>query len=894
MHSRMGAEEAFRQLAEGLGRSGAPDFYDTLVARLAAILGVDHVLVARVTGDAMVHTLAVWSQGRPRPNITYPLAGTPCETVVGEEACLYADGVQARFPDDGLLGQLGAVSYLGLPLLAADGTPLGLLAVLKNTPMQTAGLEQEVLRIAAVQAGAELDRSRAELAVQESERRLETLLNHLPGMAYRCLNDRDWTMRIVSQGAHALTGYRADELQDNRVASYAALIHPADRERVFEEVQAAVSRRDPFRVIYRLHHARDGTRWMWEQGQGVFDAAGELLHLEGFITDITEQHEAQRVQEAVMQVASTVTTRIGDDYFHQLVSTLVEILEADAGFIALLESSRPDADPLSGRASATMSMVSVVAEGQRLDNYAYALAGTPCEQVLDEREAMVEGDGTALLPGGAGVASAWIGRRLDNARGEPIGVVMVLYRRPLEANAFATSVLRILSTGAAAELERRRDHRRMHQLAYTDGTTGLPNRVRFMEELMRLRQEAEKGQQPLLLLLLDIRRFKEINDLHGHQIGDQLLSTTAGRLARAMGPNEVLARLSGDEFAVLVPQAKETSLEQSVRRLRDAVSRPIELGHRSFVLEVSIGSACYPRDAVTPGELFKSASIALYHAKQQDDGTCPFDESMTFALQRRQQMTERLSAAIAGQRLELHFQPQVDLRTGELVGAEALCRWHDAVWGWVSPGEFIPLAEERGLIRPLGDWVLQAASRQMAAWRREGMALPGRLSLNVSAQQFADPQLAEHIATLTRDVPASAIGLELTESDFMRDPEQAVGITHALRKAGYALAIDDFGTGYSSLSYLRRFSADALKIDISFVRDMLDSRHDRAIIQTIIAMARTLGMKTVAEGVETPQQAEALAGMGCEQAQGYHYGRPLPAADFAAAWARVMRRQAPG
>lgn len=459
MHSRMGAEDAFRQLAEGLGKSGAPDFYDSLVARLAAILGVDHVLIARVTGEAMVRTLAVWSHGRPRPNIAYPLAGTPCETVVGQDACLYTDGVQARFPDDGLLRELGAVSYLGLPLLAADGDPVGLLAVLKNAPMQAAGLEREILRIAAVQAGAELGRRQAELAVKESERRLDTLLNHLPGMAYRCLNDRAWTMRIVSQGAEALTGYRADELQDNRVVSYAALIHPADRERVFEEVQAAVARRAPFRMFYRLQHAEGGTRWMWEQGQGVFDAAG-VLHLEGFITDITEQHEAQRVQEAVMQVASTVTTRLGDDYFHQLVSNLVEILEADAGFIALLDSFRPDTDPLSGRAAATMSMVSVVSEGRRLDHYAYALARTSCEQVIDERESLVQGDSTARLPGGGGVARAWIGRRLDNANGEPIGVVMVLYRRQLEANAFATSVLRILSTGAAAGLERRRDHHR--------------------------------------------------------------------------------------------------------------------------------------------------------------------------------------------------------------------------------------------------------------------------------------------------------------------------------------------------------------------------------------------------------------------------------------------------
>ncbi|MGM0785699.1 MAG: EAL domain-containing protein [Pseudomonadota bacterium] len=899
MQARCSAEEAFRQLAEGLSERGAADFFDALVAKLASLLGADHVLIARIHDDGQVHTLSVWSRGAHRTNRQYPLAGTPCATVVGQAPCLYSHDVQARFPDDVLLRQLGAESYFGLPLFAMDGTPLGLLTVLNDRPMTTTRLESEILRIAAAQAGAELERRQAQAALQasegharESERRLDTLLNHLPGMAYRCLNDHAWTMTIVSRGAETLTGYAVESLIDNRHVSYADLIHPQDRKWLFDEVQSAIAKRTPFRVTYRLRRADGSLRWMWEQGQAVFDGANEVSCLEGFITDITEQHEAQRVQDAVMQVASTITPRLGDDYFHQLIRTLVEILDADAGFIALMDSPPGGKSAVSQRRATSMSLVSAVVDDSLLEADAFLLPSTPCERIFDEQEAMALNHASINLPGNSLPARSWIGRRLDNARGEPIGVITVLYRQPLEANAFATSVLRILSTGAAAELERRRDHRRMHQLAYTDGTTGLPNRVRFMEELARLRQEAEQGQYPLGLLLLDIRRFKEINDLHGHQVGDQLLATLAGRLQRAAVHHESLARLSGDEFALLVPHANDSALDASLARMHEAIRYPVQLGHRRFSLEVSIGVARYPGDATTTSELFKSASIALYHAKQQDSGVCPFDVSMTHDLKRRQEMTERLSEALRHHRLTLHFQPQVDLQSGLLVGAEALCRWYDDKWGWVSPGEFIPLAEERGLIRALGDWVLAAAARQLVEWQHAGTPLPGRLSVNVSAQQFTDPQLASHIASLTEGVPASAIALELTESDFMRDPEQAVAITQALRNAGYALSIDDFGTGYSSLSYLRRFAADALKIDISFVHEMLDSHHARTIVETIIAMAQALGMQTVAEGVERHEQAIALAEMGCDHAQGYHFDRPLPAADFTAAWGHAMRRAA--
>lgn len=898
MQTGIEAADTFRQLAEGMGQTGTPQFYSMLVEQLANLLDVDHVMVAHVYAGNdsasapqadVAETLAIWSNGRHLPNVTYPLAGTPCETVVGREPCMYPGGVQRCFPDDYMLAELGADSYIGWPLYASDGSAIGLLALLNNSAMSLDGLTREVLRIVAAQAGAELGRQQAEAALKaseavarESERRLDTLLNHLPGIAYRCLNDDHWTMELVSQGAYRLTGYHPDELVDNHRVSFAELIHAEDATRVFDEVQAAIDDKRPYQVTYRLYHRDGRVRWVWEQGQAVFGEAGEVVCLEGFTTDVTESHEAQRVQQAVMQVASTVTSHVGDDYFQQLISTLVELLDADGGFIALLNRS-PHTTNGRPRQAATISTVSVIADGEPLSNQTFAVSGSPCEQVINQREAASHSGHFTPIPGKAVQAQAWIGRRLDNASGDAIGVMLVYYHESLSTNAFATSVLRILSTGASAELERRRDQRRMHQLAYIDGTTGLSNRVRFMEIHAKMLREAAHQDKSLSLILLDIRRFKEINDTHGHQVGDQLLATIAGRLQHALPDSGFLARLSGDEFAILLSNPSEAQLADILDDLRSTVGKTIRLEHNTFNLQVSIGFAHYPVDASVAGELFKAASIALHFAKR--DGTvCPFSHDMMHHQRRRQKMAERLHQALVENRLALYFQPQVNLETGQLTGAEALCRWYEADWGWISPGEFIPLAEERGLIRELGDWVVAEAARQLRVWQGHGMALPGRLSINIAAQQFADSQLAQHIARLTRGVPASALALELTESDFMRDPDQAVEITQAMRAAGYALYIDDFGTGYSSLSYLRRFAADALKIDISFVREMLDNQHDRAIVQTIIAMADALGMKTLAEGVEHQKQATLLAEMGCLEAQGFLFGRPKPADEFAAAW----------
>ncbi|WP_252108340.1 MULTISPECIES: bifunctional diguanylate cyclase/phosphodiesterase [unclassified Halomonas] len=884
--------ETFRQLARGFGREDATRFYLLMAEKLAQLLQMDHVLIAVYSGDRSAQALAFWSQGQTSSHFTYSLEGTPCETITEHAPCHYFEKVQALFPQDDLLKSLNAQSYVGFPVFGSNNALLGFIAVLANRALIWGKLENDILMIAAAQLGTELERRETERALKkserlarESERRLNTLLNHLPGMAYRCLDNRRRDLKLVSLGARALTGYSVRALKAGQAVTLGNLIHDEDRERVFAELNNALKAQSPYRLVYRLRH-RDGCyRWVWEQGQGVFDSRGATVCLEGFICDITEQHESVRVKNAVVQVASSVTSRVNGHYFKQLIATLIALLEADGGFIALLDQplslktlESQALDEHVGRARVTTE--SLVVRGISLPAHTFDLFGSPCERVVLEQEAVVQDSGAMALPAVEFCAKAWIGRRLDNAAGEAIGVMMVFYQTPLSANAFATSVLRILSNGAAAELERQRDHRRIEYLAYIDTTTGLPNRARFMERLTAFTVRVHA----LSLVLLDIKDFREINDLHGHAVGDELLIAVAGRLQAGAPTGAFIARLSSNEFAVLFDKAEGKALDTTALQLENAVCQPVCLNHLTLLIGINIGLAHYPDTVEAPDDLFNAATLALHHAKRTAQTRCRYQPALRVDIQRRQELTERLQLAISEQTLELYFQPQLDLVSGELAGAEALCRWYDAQWGWINPCEFIVLAEERGLINPLGEWVLGQAAAQLKAWAGAGTPLTGRLSVNVSAQQFANPQLLEKVMRLTQGVAPQALGLELTESAVMRSPDQAVLTTQALREAGYTIAIDDFGTGYSSLSYLRRFAADVLKIDISFVRHIVDNPQDQAITQTIIDIAKTLGIKPLAEGVESEAQARLLTEMGCHQGQGDWLGEPLDRDAFARRW----------
>jgi diguanylate cyclase (GGDEF)-like protein/PAS domain S-box-containing protein len=433
--------------------------------------------------------------------------------------------------------------------------------------------------------------------------------------------------------------------------------------------------------------------------------------------------------------------------------------------------------------------------------------------------------------------------------------------------------------------ERKAADTKIEHLAFYDPLTGLPNRALFMDRLKHELSAAERRGQRLSLLFLDLDRFKEINDTLGHDAGDLMLTEVANRYSQAMRGDETLARLSGDEFVIIAADSGEAATHIA-ERIGRALAEPITINGHSFMITTSIGIAIFPEDGRTSEELLKHADIAMYLAKGSGSGHRFYRAEMGQDLARKLAIAQRLESALAAGRLRLNYQPQVCLKDGKLVGAEALARWQDDEWGVVSPSVFIPVAEERGLIASLGEWALYETCCQVRRWQEGGRPISGKVAVNVAAKQFEDDDFIDRVLRIARDaaVAPSAIELELTESGMMRDPERAVEITHALASAGFALSIDDFGTGYSSLAYLKRFPVNKLKIDISFVRDMLNDHNDYSIVSTIIAMGKSMGLETLAEGVENAKQAEVLLSLGCQLAQGYYFGHPEATDAFEKRW----------
>ncbi len=421
----------------------------------------------------------------------------------------------------------------------------------------------------------------------------------------------------------------------------------------------------------------------------------------------------------------------------------------------------------------------------------------------------------------------------------------------------------------------------VQELARFDSLTGLPNRNMFLGELDRAMARSRRHGDPFAVCFIDLDRFKTINDTLGHAAGDLLLKTMAERLRLTVRGSDMVARLGGDEFVTLLEHCGEMAdLTQVAEKVLLAMAEPISVQGCSFLVTGSVGIALYPRDGDDAAMLLKHADAAMYLAKERGKNNVQF-YTAELAQQAAQafEIESALRLALARGELVLHYQPRVNVQSGTLQGMEALLRWAHPTRGMVPPGDFIPLAEERGLIVAIGRWVMNEACRQIRAWRAEGCAVP-RVAINLSARQFADTSLNKDLReTLRRhEVQPQDIEVELTESVLMAEPEHANEVLRHLSAMGVHIAIDDFGTGYSSLSYLKRFPADTVKIDRTFIQGLPGDADDTAITQAVIAMAHSLGLNVVAEGVETAAQLQALQALGCNEAQGFLIGRPMSAA----------------
>ena len=499
----------------------------------------------------------------------------------------------------------------------------------------------------------------------------------------------------------------------------------------------------------------------------------------------------------------------------------------------------------------------------------------------------------ALVPPNVEARRAWRTLRVRLGRSGSLRDDIVALRMGGETRWWAISARRLDGPGGALlgwrgvasdHTDKHLAHRRLAWLAHNDALTGLVNRAQFRDLLQAALDTDAVDAAPLAVVYADLDGFKQVNDEHGHAAGDELLRTAGERLLAAARRTDVVARLGGDEFAMLLRGVRDAAEAQGlVDRALRLLDAPVIVGDRAVRLRASLGVALAPLHGRDLDTLMNRADLALYTAKNGGgQRSCVFDESLVERNRRRTQLEDALRDAIARGELHLKFQPQLDSTTWRLVGFEALLRWTHPTLGRVAPSEFVPIAESLGLMPTIGSWVIAEACRAAASWTRDLS-----VSINVSPLQLADPRFVSNLLDATRDLDHRRITLEVTESALLDDVARTLALLATLRAHGFRIALDDFGTGYSALSYLRRFSFDVLKIDRGFVRDLTKNPEARVLVETILAMARSLGMSTVAEGVETEEEAALLRARGCTVLQGYYVSRPMQPTSvtaFARSW----------
>jgi diguanylate cyclase (GGDEF)-like protein/PAS domain S-box-containing protein len=425
--------------------------------------------------------------------------------------------------------------------------------------------------------------------------------------------------------------------------------------------------------------------------------------------------------------------------------------------------------------------------------------------------------------------------------------------------------------------ERKQAEERLAFIAYHDTLTGLPNRLLLLDRLRQAIIEAARHERRVAAVCLDLKGFKNVNDTLGHEAGDGVIRAVAERLTTCVRPGDSVARLGGDEFCILLADiARIEDVAHVMQKIRIQLEQPLTAAGHTLHLTATLGISLYPADGADAEALLKNADIAMYRARERDEDYQYYAADMTVNAAERLALENDLRQALARRELELHYQPQVSLASGVVTGVEALLRWRHPVHGMISPAKFIPLAEETGLILPIGEWVLRQACTQARAWADAGRPL--RVAVNLSARQFRQPGLDGLIRGILEEtgLDPAWLDIELTESIIVHDPAAVTLILASVKKLGVQISIDDFGTGYSSLSYLKRFPIDVLKVDQSFVRDIATDPDDAAIVRAIITLAHALGIQTIAEGVETREQLAFLRENGCGAMQGYYFSKPLP------------------
>lgn len=730
---------------------------------------------------------------------------------------------------------LGAVTYDSACAIVRDGE----MRCLHISAAPVWGEDGEVSRIVVVFSDVTAERE-AQQRMREMEERWSYALESLGSGVWdwdistgMVAHNRKWCELLALEG-HFL---------QHSIEKYAELLHPDDRERVMNAIRCCLAGDEGYESEHRMLRADGQVIWVRDRGRVTAQSAdGVASRMTGAVEDITLRKQA----EEHLRQAATVFEKSGEGII--VTNEKTEIISINPAFSRITGYQLED---VRGKPTRIFS------SGQ----HDAAFYQNMWETI--EREGHWEGE-------------IWNRRRNGNIYPEWLSVSLVRDEQGKTVNYI----------GIFSDISQRKEaERNIWKLAHHDHLTGLANRFLLNERIQQELRRMNRNPSSLVLMLLDLDRFKQINDTLGHRIGDELLIELAGRLRGLVREDDTVCRLGGDEFVLLLTDCDGEGAIGVAEKVLGQISTPFHLTGHELMVTGSLGVALYPQDGASLEALMMSADLAMYAAKHAGRNAFRFySREMEQRSISYQEMEHLIKTALDGDGFELYFQPQIALRDRRLVGVEALVRLRGENHRLIPPDEFIRIAEESGQIVPLGEWVMRTALIQMRRWLDTGME-PFRIAVNVSAVQFNQANFCARLCELVEDsgVPPSLLELELTETVMMKTPEASRRILEQIDACGVRLSVDDFGTGYSSLSYLKQFRLQQLKIDRSFVEDIETDEGNRKIVKSIIALADSLGLETIAEGVESVAQLEELRALGCELVQGYYFAEPLPA-DRLEAW----------
>ena len=680
----------------------------------------------------------------------------------------------------------------------------------------------------------------------DRERMLSTLMSNLKGMVYCCLLDENWTMVFVSDGCQGLTGYDAEELLFNQRITYEAVTLADDRVWVRKRIEDAVRTSEHFDVEYRITHADGSIRWVQESGVPLFNENGELEALEGFIQDVTLRKQSEQLAEAA------------EERYRSIFENAIE------GIYQTSPSGQyANINPALARIYGYDSTTELMRGIGDIQKQLYVHSGKRTEYIaLMKTHGQVHNFEAQVYRKNGDII--WITENAHEVR-DALGKLLFY-------------------EGTVEDITERKNYEREIEYQLThDSLTGLPNRTMLADRLQQCMSFADRYDTKLAVAFVDLDQFKLINDSMGHHVGDELLVTMAGRLSKCVRESDTVVRLGGDEFVLLLTSLQKVEdIAQSMQRILAAVANPCVIEGRDFIVSCSIGIGIYPDDGADPNTLLKYADSAMYKAKQSGRNNFQFyTHELNKILTERIEIEYCLRRAIENEEFLLYYQPKMDFVTGKVCGAEALIRWKPPGETLIPPLTFIPVAEETGQIEEIGLWVLINACRK-ADELKKLMGRPIPIAVNVSPRQFRQLDLVRtvELALKSTELDPQCLELEITENCLVQDTRHFIKTLHDLKALGVKLSIDDFGTDYSSMAYLKDFPVDRLKIDKVFVSNLETESTNIAILKAIVGLGHSLGLKVVAEGVETAYQQAFLHGIGCDELQGYYFSKPLEEVAF--------------